>query len=353
MQDKAAWPLGRVLGDLARTIAHDLGQPEPDLGTEPETAFRQAWLPAILGGLPEGSALVLLLDEFDVLATPESGQAGAAFFPYLRKLISGDPQKLKFVFAIGQNVHDLSNIAYSLLKSIPCQLVSLLDQEDTVNIVRLSEKNRTLIWSDEAVERVWQLTNGHPLMTQQLCSEVWENTYDQRPQTPPTITKANVDTAVTTALVHGCEQAMEWLWDGLPRDARIMASVLAQASSYPISRDRLNGLLQESGFHAIAKPESVVESLQEWDLIRPTEEGYHFRVEMLRQWISKNKPLRRVQEELDRIERVAEGFYQAASGFYEHDNLDQAIVPLRQAIEQYPGHIKANTLLAEILQIRG
>src|SRR5512136_465233 len=36
LQDKAAWPLGRVLQDWARAIAHTLGQPDPDLGTEPE-----------------------------------------------------------------------------------------------------------------------------------------------------------------------------------------------------------------------------------------------------------------------------------------------------------------------------
>jgi len=68
LQDKAAWPLGRVLQELARTIAHVLGLPDPDLGTDPETAFRQTWLPATLNTLASTSALVLLLDEFDVLA---------------------------------------------------------------------------------------------------------------------------------------------------------------------------------------------------------------------------------------------------------------------------------------------
>jgi hypothetical protein len=66
LQDKAAWPLGRVLGDLARTIAHALGRADPDLGSDPETTFRQMWLTALLSNLPEGSSLMLLLDEFDV-----------------------------------------------------------------------------------------------------------------------------------------------------------------------------------------------------------------------------------------------------------------------------------------------
>ena len=86
LQDKGDWPLGRVLQDLARTIAHTLGQPDPDLGTDPEAAFRQKWLPAILDDLADGCSLVLLFDEFDVLADPETEQAAAAFFPVTAKL---------------------------------------------------------------------------------------------------------------------------------------------------------------------------------------------------------------------------------------------------------------------------
>jgi len=111
LQDKAAWPLGRVLQVLACTIANALGQPDPDLGSDPETAFRQEWLPGVLRDLPEGCSLVLLFDEFDVLADPQAEQAVAAFFPYLHDLRTCDPQRLQFVFVIGRNADDWNNIA--------------------------------------------------------------------------------------------------------------------------------------------------------------------------------------------------------------------------------------------------
>jgi branched-chain amino acid transport system substrate-binding protein len=96
LQDKAAWELGRVLTDLARAVAHALGRPDPDWGHDPVTAFRQTWLPSVLQSLPNGASLVLLFDEFDVLAAdPKAEQATAAFFPYLRDLIASDPQLLK------------------------------------------------------------------------------------------------------------------------------------------------------------------------------------------------------------------------------------------------------------------
>lgn len=61
LQDKADWPLGRVLRGLARTIAHTIGQPDPDLGSKPEASFRQEWLPAVLDDLPEDCSLVAAL----------------------------------------------------------------------------------------------------------------------------------------------------------------------------------------------------------------------------------------------------------------------------------------------------
>ncbi|MFQ6102089.1 MAG: hypothetical protein ACE5OS_12770, partial [Anaerolineae bacterium] len=61
------------------------------LRDDPEAVFREEWLPAVLNDLPEGCSLVLLFDEFDVLADPEGEQATVAFFPYLRGLLASDP----------------------------------------------------------------------------------------------------------------------------------------------------------------------------------------------------------------------------------------------------------------------
>jgi tetratricopeptide (TPR) repeat protein len=353
LQDKAAWPLGRVLQELVRTIAHALGQPDPDLSPDPETAFRQEWLPAVLGDLPDGSSLVLLFDEFDVLADPKAEQAAAAFFPYLRTLLTSDPGRLQFVFVIGRNVADLTSIALSLFKGTPYQRVTLLSREDTADLVRLSEKNGTLHWPDEAVERVWELTHGHPFLTQQLCSHVWERAYDEEPDEPPTVTAADADAAVPDAL-EASRNTMEWLWDGLPPAGRVVASALAEAGPGPITQEELERLLHESGVRLVIRElQNAPQLLEDWDLIEPTDGGYRFRVELLRRWIAEHKPLRRVQEELYRIEPVAESLYQAAMGLYRGGQLEQAVALLRQAIALNPNHVGVNQLLADILLAQG
>ena len=355
LQYKANWNLDRVLRELAQRIAQTVDWGVPDLGTEPETTFRDEWLPASLEGLPEDCALVLLFDEFDVLADPKGGQAARALFPYLGNLLVSDPERLQFVFVIGRNVDDLNNIALSLFKGTPCEHVSLLERKDTAELARLSQKkdNDTLRWPDDAVERVWQLTCGHPLLTQQLCSHVWDRAYEEEPDQPPTLTPADVDAAVTDAL-DDSHIALEWLWDGLGPAARVVASALAESGPLPVTDEQLELLLRRSGVSVVIRElQNAPQHLQDWDLVEPSDGGYRFRVELLRRWIADKKPLRRVQHELDYIEPVAENLYRAASGLYEGGKLDQAAGLLHQAIALNPNHVRANQLLADIFLARG
>ncbi len=349
LQDKADLPLERVVQELADTIAHTLGQPKPELAPDPELAFYQTWLPALLNGLPEGAALVLLFDEFDVLADPQRKEAAQTFFAYLRNLLASDRQRLQFVFVIGRNVDDLDNIALSLFKGIPYQHISLLKYEDTLQLAQISEINATLTWPEAAAERIWALTSGHPFLTQQLCSHIWERAYDEDPETPPIATIEMVDAAITDTL-EASRNTLEWLWDGLGPAERVVASALAASGPSAIDQEALETLLQESGVRVVIRElQNAPDLLRKWDLIEPAEQGYRFRVELLRRWLAAEKPLRRVQEELDRIEPVAENFYRAALGLYRGGKLEEASVPLRQAIELNPNHVAANQLLADIL----
>jgi tetratricopeptide (TPR) repeat protein len=356
LQDKASWTVGQVVSALAKSIANVLNQAEPDLGDAPETTFQETWLPNILQSLSaENRALVLLFDEFDVLAAPEAEQpAGKAFFPYLRQLLDSETQHLNFVFVIGRNVADLTNIALSVFKGTDTKHVSLLNQEYTQELVRLSEANHSLNWPDEAIDCVYRYTNGHPFLTQQLCSHVWEErAYDNSHETIPAATSTDVEEVIFETL-DSSRNTLEWLWDGLPPAERVVASALAEAGPNPMTEEVLEKCLHESGVRVIIRElQNAPRLLQDWDLLEPADGGYRFRVELLRRWIEENKPLKRVQEELDRIEPVAENFYQAALGLYRGGQLETAINPLRQAIELNPNHVNANQLLADILLAQG
>ncbi|RKZ92237.1 MAG: hypothetical protein DRR19_04835 [Candidatus Parabeggiatoa sp. nov. 1] len=346
--DKSQWPLERVLRDLAKTISDASQQKTPDLGADPKTTFRQDWLPELLNQLPTDKALVLLFDEFDVLDEPENETvqpASAVFFPYVRDLLSIDHQRLNFVFVIGRKIDDMTKIALSLFKATPTKRVSLLNQEDTAKLIRLSEMNKTLNWTDNTIEKIWQLTNGHPYLTQHFCSRVWENLSDNNksPDKLPTVTLQDVEVVEKSDILEASRNALEWLWDGLPPAEKVVASALAGAGAKAITEDQLKTILNESGVRTMIQSlQNAPRILQDWDLIEPANGGYRFRVELLRRWIAKSKPLAQVQEELDRIEPVADDLYNAANRFYANHKLDDALTLLRQAVSLNPNHVGAN-----------
>lgn len=353
LQDKAALPLDQVLRDLANAIAQALGQPAPNLGSDAPATFRDRWLPGVLDALPEGCSVVLLLDEFDVLAGAAAEQAAKALFPYLREMLAADPARLKFDFVIGRNIDDLDNIALSVFKGTPARRISLLSQEDCAALARLSEANGTLHWPEDALGRVWELANGHPFLSQSLCSHVWERAYDRGPDRAPTVTVADVDAAVPEAL-DASRNTMEWLWAGLPPAERVVAAALAEAGATALAPEALERLLRDAGVRVVIRElQSAPALLQDWDLIEPTDGGYRFRVELLRRWIAENKPLRRVQEELDYVEPVAENLYQAAMGLFQAGQLEGSTDVLRRAVALNPNHVRANQLLADNLLAQG
>lgn len=345
---KASRPLGEVLIDLAKKIAVSVEKSHPGSSTSPENEFRVQWLPSYLDALPKGVSLVLLFDEFDVLDVPGEDQAANVFFPYIRELMSNFMPRLKFVFAVGRSISDLSSLVLSLFKAIPSRRVSLLSKENTFELVRLSEANQTLRWPDEVVNRVWNLTNGHPFLTQQLCSTVWFQMHKKRPGGILNVTIDDVDVAIPEALEKGMN-ALVWIWDGLPPAQQIVASALAEAGG-PITREKLENLLIDSGIRVIIRElQDAAKRLQDWDLIEPVKnKRFRFRVEMLRQWVTEYKPLYRVREVLDEINPTANVYFSAATEFYRTDKIDEAVEQLKSSLGANPNHAGAALLLAEI-----
>ncbi|MBL8100451.1 MAG: AAA family ATPase [Anaerolineales bacterium] len=363
LEDRAAKPLGQVVVELAKTIARELHLPEPNLGKNPDQNFRDVWLPQILNEIQHkvkaGKAkpvrsLVLLFDEFDVLADPQAGTAAKEFFPYLRSLLSLDRSRLQFVFTLGRNLGDLSQVAISLFKGVPDKRVSLLSKIDTESLIRFSEKNNSLKWSQDAVEKVWSLTNGHPFLTQALCWEIWQKFYEGASKKDSSIVLANeIDEAINSTLERS-RNALDWLWQGLGPAEKVVAAALAQAGTGPVTQDEIEHILNESGIVIIIRElsEEAPKRLQEWDLIEPVNGGYRFRVELLRFWIAEHYPLSLVQRELDAVQPAAEGLYQAARSVYQV-NLNAAKLHLIQAIDYNPNHRGASELLAEIYIVDG
>ncbi len=364
LQDQATRPLGQVLADLADEIAlrADLELPEAEAFDDRGRFFRRVFLPRLHEALDADCRPVFLFDEFDVLdqkAREELPQTAAtkALLPLLRRVMAQD-QHPALVFATGRRAEDLSQGSLAMFKTSLVRKVGMMDRRPAERLVRQAEENNTLFFSSQAVERILDLTGRHPYFTQLLCQRVWEYAYTENPKPDAPLwirDPGQVEAAVPDALEKG-GQALAWLWDGLPPAERVVTSALAVAGPGPISQGELERVLKEAGVRVIIPElQEAPGLLQKWDLIEPAGGGYCFRVELLRRWIARRKPLRSVQkEELAHIEPVSEKLYQAAAfRFRQGNQLDLAADLARQAVGLNPNHIKANQLLADVLLAQG
>jgi len=358
LQDKSQWPLEQLLQALANKISNELQQNRPDLENEPKNTFHH-WLQKLLNELPQDKSLVLLFDEFDVIDDSSNKQAGTTFFPDLRQLLDLDHQRINFVFVTGRKIDDLSQIVLELFKEIANKPVSLLNRDDTVKLIRLSEQNKTLNWQNKAIEKIWQLTNGHPYLTQHLCSRIWDDLiYDSPPgKQAPTATLKEVEKEVESGdILKASENALEWLWDALPPAEQVVASLLADTGgAKPMNDEQLKEVLQKKGVQVITSDlRDAATKLDEWDLIEFVEkERYRFRVELLRRWVAEYKPINQLQKQLAYIQSTADYFYALGEAAYDKKQRDKAVEWLKKAIKTTPTHLKANSLLADILLSQG
>lgn len=264
LMDKASKDLPDVLNELAQKISEETNvavNSSTDFD-ENGSYFRETFLPQVTEAIGD-KKLVLLFDEFDVLDTRQQDQAGQRFFPYLRSWMM-DIESVQFVFVIGRRPEELSIDTLATFKNIKSAAVALLDLNSTEEIIRQSEKNESLYWNENSIKRVWYWTNGHPYLTQLLCSVVWENLYETEPIQVPTASKQDVDKMVNAAMQQG-RNAFQWIWDGLPPAERVVMSAMAEAGDVTISHDELIRILRNSGVRLIVRElELAPETLVNW-----------------------------------------------------------------------------------------
>jgi len=343
LSDKAALSVIELLDELALSIAHRFNQKAPTLGEHPETSFINTWLPSIL---PKNSTVILLFDEFK--------NTNKTFFPYLAKVLNLKLEGLKFIIASGHNLDDLDTLGVSLFKGVPpTKLVSLLNKKNTVKLVSISEENQTLIWPTQVVDCVWRYSQGHPLLTQQICSQVWQQLHKNQSKDVPIAKIADVENVIFDVL-DVSRKDLEYLWDALPPAERVITAAIAEADKQAITDSNLEKWLYDNGIRVfIRQLQNAPRVLQDWDLLEYSKDGYHFKVELIRRWVKENKPLRRIQDDLDHIDPIADNLYKRALNSYKDEKFSTSINKLNEALNSNPNHLKAQQLLADILLAQG
>lgn len=346
-------PLNLILTELAIKIKEKV----TELSSPPEIHVINDFHIWLFNGLSHTKPLILLLDEFEALESPQHQSAPNNFFNYLHDhLINQNNKKFNLVFTIGRNISDLQNIALSALKGVLTRKVTLLNKVDTKKLICLSEKNQTLYWEDEAVNSVWSWTQGHPFLTQLLCSRVWEYFIDNTKTGRVTVEDVDNNLGDTLELA---EAALQWLWRGMPPHEKIVAATIASFSEDLVDYESLKKTLQQkTNITVVEKLLETLDSLKKWDFLSirkntNDEDAYFFKVRLIRRWIKENQLLEYSLKEIDHTDPKAHALYDLALLEYQAIQYESALNYLDQALELNSLHVGANMLYAETLYKQG
>ncbi len=354
--------LGKLLFDLAEVIAQrlKLSPPGEERFDNEGRFFQRHFLPQAYRSLNRNSRMILLVDEFDAIDQRDAEElphdsAAKTFIPYLNRLLKGE-KELAFIFAVGRRAADLSPEVKGVLESSLALEIRVLDRQSAEKLVRQAERNGTLRFLDEGVERILNLTQCHPYLTQLLCQSVWYQAHkSSKDGTLNDIGPSEAEAAVAEALERGVV-ALTSIWDGLAPDEKIYASALAQIAEEKEDRsqDEVFAVIRECvpssrDDELVRAPQNLVKR----QILKEDRKGYRrFEIEMFRRWIRQHKPVYEAALELDYVNPEATARFDKGLFYYKRKEWSNADKLFAEAIRINPRHSEAHRLRGETFMRR-
>ena len=308
--------------------------------------FQDRWLPQIyeIWGNQE---LVILVDEFDNFDEQISPHAMQTLVPFLRGLVSGE-SRLKWVFTLGRLSGKVSLEYDPIVRSGEEFRLSFFTPEEARQLIVEPAKN--LFYKPEAVERIYQLTNDEPHLTQALCSKIFEHLLDEEQYT---VTAEAVDIVIPQTL-EAYGNAIASIVSVPPVEERVLAAVAQLSNSKKAtSRNQVIDLLIDKGIR-VNRDDLInaIKSLLEWELLKGNAEELQITVELIQHWLVQNRlvePSR--QENLNIQYALAQSRFEFAEKAFQAGQYELAIKDYKESLEYIPRNVKALRGLAEAYRL--
>ncbi len=341
--DRFLWWLAR---EITRTLKrrHGLTISAPDreaFAEDPEILFT-LFLPEVQSVLEEGM-LLLTFDEFDTLEQPSIQEKLAQpLIQTLRRMM--ELEGFSFIFSIGSSGQQLENMqaAYTdFFKSALYKKISFLDAEDCSQLVTKPVEG-VLEYEQGAVQRIYEVTAGHPYFTQLVCHELFSVCQKTGVRV---IQRPDVDAVLVSVIERGTVN-LKFAWDEASDLEKWVLACLARSpecSDPAMLAQTLRAQRVRFSEHDLI---AALVHMREKDVLT---ENNRFVVELLRLWLRQNRPLERVREELVEVSPIANRYIEIGEEYWEQGQRENALESFRQALEVDPGNIKARVSVGTLL----
>jgi AAA+ ATPase superfamily predicted ATPase len=260
--------------------------PREAFSEAPEFYFRARFLRRLLPRLGDRQ-LLLIFDEFEELQRRvEDGRLQPDIFQFLRNLMQHE-EKVDFIFAGTHKLEELGMEYWSVLFNIATyRPISFLSTKEMRRLIQEPVKESNLEYDPLAIERIIQVTAGHPYFAQLVLHEmiVYRNEMEVS-----YLTAVDVDEVLERIVARG-EAHFRYIWaESSPEEQavlRALAEMLAHAERVGLRELRLH--LSDQGAHSADRWQAALLNLERRDILQK-ETGrnprYRFKVDLIRMWI--------------------------------------------------------------------
>lgn len=273
--------LSTIAGEMARSAQGQRGLSLPPLNHEalvanPFTCFNQ-WLDEIEGSLDaQGYNIALLaLDEFEVLdGVLRKGRFDETdVLGMLRHMIQHRP-RFKVMLAGSHTLEEFQRWA-SYLINVQVLKVAYLEEGEARQLIESPTQDYALRYERDALQRVLELTRGHPALVQLLCYELVALKNEQDPGVRRLARLGDVEAAVPRALEGGVFFFADIRQNQIDEAGlALLRYMAAQGEGAVLSREALARQCDDLG--------ATLALLLRRDLIEAADGGYRFQVELIR-----------------------------------------------------------------------
>lgn len=275
-----------------------------DFVESPTTAFERGFLARVRQAIGDRH-LLITFDEFEELeAAVQRGNLDPSVFGFLRHMIQHS-NNLSVIFCGTHRLEELASDYWNVLFNISLyRQIAFLEQPEALRLIQEPVAEYGMRYDDLALDKMWQVTAGHPYFLQLLCHSL-VNRHNKTERNYVTV--ADVNAALEDILASG-EAHFMYLWmEASPEERRVLAALsrmtpltgrvtLVQVVDYLAERGvSLERRVISDALHRLALRNILTTSGEADPAIG---EAYRWRLGLLGLWVEKYRSLSRVIEEV-------------------------------------------------------
>jgi hypothetical protein len=299
MQGKPARGEAEFLYDIADDIVFTLEDynidvelpPRQEFNENPEFFFRSRFLRGLKESL-NGKNLLLMFDEFEELQRRvEDGRLQPEIFQFLRNLMQHESY-VDFIFTGTHKLEELGAEYWSALFNIAAyRPITFLSPVEMRRLILEPIAAYNTEYDSLAVERIVQVTAGHPYFAQLLLHEMMVYHNEMKASY---LTVVDVDQVIERILGRG-EAHFRYIWDESSREEQIVLQALTELliSHDGVPGKELRSFLAERGHQSSDRWKNALACLTNRDIITaqdPRTPLYRFKVDLIRLWVQQARP---------------------------------------------------------------